>query len=64
MRNFTLRKGFLESKCGTRSSFKGFIMLVVMMLMSTSSAMAQDVKYEVIDGLRFLLDTGAKTAGV
>ena len=23
MRNFTLRKGFLESKCGTRSSFKG-----------------------------------------
>ena len=64
MRNFTLRKGFLESKCGTRSSFKGFIMLVVMMLMSTSSAMAQDVKYEVIDGLRFLLDTGAKTAAL
>ena len=34
MRNFTLRKGFLGSKCGTRSSFKGFVMLVVMMLMS------------------------------
>ena len=31
MRNFTLRKGFLGSKCGTRSSFKGFIMLVVLM---------------------------------
>ena len=32
-------------------------MLVVMMLMTASSAMA-----EVIDGIRYLLDTGAKTA--
>lgn len=62
MRNFTLRKGFLESKCGTRCSFKGFIMLVVMMLMTASSAMAEDVKFEVIDGFRYLLDTGTKTA--
>ena len=57
MRNFTLRKGFLGSKCGTRSSFKGFIMLVVMMLMMASSAMA-----EVIDGLRYMLDPVKKTA--
>ena len=57
MRNFTLRKGFLGSKCGTRSSFKGFIMLVVMMLMTASSAMA-----EVIDGLRYMLDSDTKTA--
>ena len=57
MRNFTLRKGFLESKCGTRSSFKGFVMLVVMMLMMASSAMA-----EVIDGLRYVLDPVKKTA--
>ena len=57
MRNFTLRKGFLGSKCGTRCSFKGFIMLVVMMLMMTSSAMA-----EVIDGLRYMLDSEMKTA--
>mgnify|MGYP002767400161 CR=1 FL=1 len=64
MRNFTLRKGFLGSKCGTRSSFKGFVMLIVMMLMTASSAMAQDVKFEVIDGLRYLLDTGAKTAAL
>lgn len=64
MRNFTLRKGFLESKCGTRSSFKGFVMLVVMMLMTASSAMAQEAKFEVIDGLRYLLDTGAKTAAL
>ena len=57
MRNFTLRKGFLESKCGTHSSFKGFVMLVVMMLMMASSAMA-----EVIDGLRYVLDSETKTA--
>ena len=62
MRNFTLRKGFLGSKCGTHSSFKGFIMLVVLMLMTASSAMAQEAKFEVIGGLRYLLDTGAKTA--
>lgn len=57
MRNFTLRKGFLGSKCGTHSSFKGFVMLVVMMLMMASSAMA-----EVIDGFRYLLDSDTKTA--
>ena len=57
MRNFTLSKGFLESKCGTRSSFKGFVMLVIMMLMTASSAMA-----EVIDGLRYVLDPVKKTA--
>ena len=62
MRNFTLRKGFLGSKCGTCSSFKGFVMLVVMMLMTASSAMAQEAKFEVISGLRYLLDTGTKTA--
>lgn len=57
MRNFTLRKRFLGSKCGTRSSFKGFVMLVVMMLMMASSAMA-----EVIDGIRYMLDPVKKTA--
>ena len=64
MRNFTFKKGFLGSKCGTRSSFKGFVMLVVMMLMTASSAMAQDVKFEVIDGFRYSLDTGTKTASL
>ena len=62
MKKNTLRKGFLGSKCGTHSSFKGFIMLVVLMLMMASSAMAQEAKFEVIDGLRYLLDIGAKTA--
>ena len=57
MKDFTLRKRFLDCKSGTRSSFKGFIMLVVMMLMMASSAMA-----EVIDGLRYVLDSETKTA--
>ena len=62
MKDFTLRKGFLDSKNGTCSLFKGFVMLVVLMLMTTSSAMAQEDKYEVIDGFRYLLDSDAKTA--
>ena len=37
-------------------------MLVVLMLMMASSAMAQEAKFEVIGGLCYLLDTGAKTA--
>ena len=57
MKDFTLRKGFLDCKSGTSSLFKGFVMLVVMMLMTTSSAMA-----EVIDGLRYVLDPVKKTA--
>ena len=57
MKDFTLRKRFLDCKSGTSSLFKGFVMLVVLMLMTTSSAMA-----EVIDGFRYLLDSDTKTA--
>ena len=57
MKDFTLRKRFLDSKSGTSSLFKGFVMLVVLMLMTTSSAMA-----EVIDGIRYLLESDTKTA--
>ena len=57
MKKNTLRNGFLGSKCGTRCSFKGFVMFVVMMLMTANSAMA-----EVIDGLRYMLDSETKTA--
>ena len=57
MKDFTLRKKFLDCKSGTSSLFKGFVMLVVLMLMTTSSAMA-----EVIDGFRYLLDSDTKTA--
>ena len=62
MKDFTLRKRFLDSKSGTSSLFKGFVMLVVLMLMTTSSAMAQEAKFEVIDGYRYLLDSDTKTA--
>ena len=65
MRNFTLRKGFLESNFGTSSSFKGFVMLVVMLIMTASSAMAQEARFfEVIGGLRYLIDAGVKTAAL
>ena len=59
MKDFTLRKRFLDSKSGTCSLFKGFVMLVVLMLMTTSSAMA-----EVIDGIRYVLDPVKKTATI
>ena len=62
MKAFTLRKGLLDCTSGTSSLFKGFVMLVVLMLMTTSSAMAQEPKFEVIDGFRYLLDSGTKTA--
>ena len=42
--------------------FKGFVMLVVLMLMTTSSAMAEEAKFEVIDGFRYLLESDTKTA--
>ena len=59
MKDFTLRKRFLDCKRGTSSLFKGFVMLVVLMLMTTSSAMA-----EVIDGIRYVLDPVKKTATI
>ena len=62
MKDFTLRKRFLDSKRGTSSLFKGFVMLVVLMLMTTSSAMAEEPKFEVIDGFRYLLESDTKTA--
>ena len=62
MKDFTLRKRFLDCKRGTSSLFKGFVMLVVLMLMTTSSAMAEEPKFEVIDGFRYLLDSDTKTA--
>ena len=64
MKDFTLRKRFLDCKSGTSSLFKGFVMLVVLMLMTTSSAMAQEPKFEVIDGFRYLLESDTKTAAL
>jgi len=64
MRNFTFKKGFVGNSLFAQSSFKSFIVLVVIMIMTTSSAMAEDVKFEVIDGLRYLLETDTKTASL
>ena len=64
MRNFTFKKGRVGNSLFARSSFNSFVVLVVMMIMTTSSAMAQEAKFEVIDGLRYLLETGTKTASV
>lgn len=58
----TFKKGRTGDSLSAHSSFKSLMVFAVMMLMTASGAMAQDVKFEVIDGLRYLLDTGAKTA--
>ena len=64
MKNFTFKKGFVGNSLSAQSSFKGFVMLVVMMIMTMSSAMAQEAKFEVIDGLRYLIDPDVKTAAL
>ncbi len=64
MKVFTFKKGFVVNSLFAQSSFKSFVVLVVVMIMTASSAMAQEVKFEVIDGFRYLLDTGAKTAAL
>ena len=56
MRNFTFKKGCVGNGLFVQSSFKSFVVMVVMMIMATSSAMAQEAKFEVIDGLRYLLE--------
>ena len=62
MKVFTFKKGVVGNSLFAQSSFMSFVVLVVMMLMTASSAMAQDVKFEVIDGLRYNLVSDTKTA--
>ena len=64
MRNFTFKWGRVGNGLFAQSSFKSFVMLVVMLIMTASSAMAQEAKFEVIDGLRYLLETDTKTASL
>ena len=54
---FTFKKGHIGASLSAHSSFKSFIVLVVMILMTASSVMA-----EVIDGIRYNLDSDTKTA--
>ena len=59
MKVFTFKTGRVGDSLFAHSSFKSLVVMVVMMIMTTSSAMA-----EVIDGLNFKLDSGTKTAAL
>ena len=60
----TFKKGRTGDSLSAHSSFKSLMVCVVMMLMTASSVMAQEAKFEVIDGLRYLLEPGTKTASL
>ena len=60
----TFKNGRTGDSLSAHSSFKSLMVFVVMMLITASNAMAQEAKFEVIGGLRYLLDTGAKTAAL
>ena len=60
----TLKKGRTGDSLSAHSSFKSLMVFAVMMLMTASGAMAQKVKYEEIDGLRYILEPGTKTASL
>ena len=57
MKDFTFKKGRLCNGIFAHSSFKSFVLLLVIMLIATSSAVA-----EVIDGFRYDLNSEKKTA--
>ena len=57
MVHFTFKNGLAGKSLSAHNSFKSFIIMVVMLVMTTSSVCA-----EVIDGLRYKLDTKMKTA--
>lgn len=60
----TFKKGRTGDSLSAHSSFKSLMVFVVIMLMTASSAMAQEAKFEMIDGLRFLLEPDTKTASL
>ena len=60
MVHFTFKNGLAGKSLSAHNSFKSFIIMVVMLVMTTSSAFAE--VYEVIDGLQYKLDAETKTA--
>ena len=60
----TFKIGCTGDSLSAHSSFKSLMVFAVMMLMTASSVMAQDVKFEVIDGLRYFLEPDTKTASL
>lgn len=61
MKNFTFKEVQVGKGLSACNSFKSFVVMVVMLIMTASSAMAQEAKFEVIDGLRYILDSDTKT---
>ena len=59
MKGFMFKKGRVDNGLFTHSFFKSFIVFVVMMIMTTSSASA-----EVINGLCYDLNSDTKTAAL
>ena len=57
MLHFTFKNGQAGISLSAHNSFKSFIIMVVMLVMTASSVFA-----EVIDGFRYKLDTKTKTA--
>ena len=60
----TFKKGRTGDSLSAHISFKSLMVFAVMMLMTASSAMAQKVQHEEIDGLRYILETGTKKASL
>ena len=60
----TFKTGRTGDSLSAHSSFKSLMVFAVMMLMTASSAMAQEAKFEVIDGLRYFLESDTKTASL
>ena len=57
MVHFTFKNGLAGKSLSAHNSFKSFIIMVVMLVMTTSSAFAEE-----IDGLNYKLDSETKTA--
>lgn len=57
MVHFTFKNGLAGKSLSAHNSFKSFIIMVIMLVMTTSSAFAEE-----IDGLNYKLDSETKTA--
>lgn len=62
MVHFTFKNGLAGKSLSAHNSFKSFIIMVVMLVMTASSVLAQEATFEVINGLRYKLDSETKTA--
>ena len=61
MKYFTSKKRHVGNNLSANNSFKSFVMLVVIILMTGSNVLAEPY-FQIIDGLRYQLDSDTKTA--